>query len=229
MKTRFTFALGLIIIALLSACTIIPSHTLQTVYPRMYQNPPASILILPPLNNSTAADAKEYFSCSLSEAVGRKGYYTLPVETMFTVLREEGLYDTENITPVVLKNMREHFGADAVLISTIEEWDKSWAVVEGSLHITSSFTLISTATADTLWDYRMRTRVELGSDSKKFLVQVLESAFKTAVEDYFPNCLESNITAMDNALPYGKHHPQFTLDAEQGVSPGKSGRIDINK
>lgn len=229
MKTRFTFALGLIIITLLSACTIIPSHTLQTVYPQMYQNSPASILILPPLNNSTAADAKEYFSCSLSEAVGRKGYYTLPVETMFTVLREEGLYDTENITPVVLKNMREHFGADAVLISTIEEWDKSWALVAGSLHITSSFTLISTATADTLWDYRMHTSVELGSDSKKFLVQVLESAFKTAVEDYFPNCLESNITAMDNALPYGKHHPQFTLDAEQGVSPGKSGRIDINK
>lgn len=153
----------------------------------------------------------------------------MPVETMFTVLREEGLYDTENINPVVLKNLREHFGADAVLISTIEEWDKSYALVAGSLNITSSFALISTASADTLWDYRMRTQVTLGSNESNFLVAALETAFKTAVEDYFPNCLEANITAMDNALPYGKHHPQFSLDAEQGASPGKSGKININK
>ncbi len=229
MKNRIWIALTVICIALISACAITPPHTMQSVYPQMYQNPPLCILILPPVNNSTAADAKEYFSCSLSQAVGMKGYYAMPVETMFTVLREEGLYDTENITPVVLKNLKEHFGADAVLHSTIEEWDKSWALVSGSLTISSKFALISTATADTLWDYRMRTKVSLGSEDSNFLVAALETAFKTAVEDYFPNCLEANITAMDNALPYGKHHPQFTLDAERGVSPGKSGTIHIDK
>ena len=124
---RITLALlAAAILLLITACAP-PMVTLGSTFPAMYQNPPASILILPPINKSTAADAKEYFACSLAEAVGMKGYYTMPVEPVFNVLRDEGMYDTETITPAVLGNLKKYFGADAVLISSIEEWEKSWA------------------------------------------------------------------------------------------------------
>lgn len=232
MNPRIFPALAILLLALLSACAytpVAPSNTMQLIYPRLYQEAPLTIMILPPLNQSTAADAKEYFACSLSQAVGQRGYYVMPVEAMFTVLREEGMYDTENITPAVLKNLKEQFGVDAVLYSTIEAWDKSWALVSGSLNITASFALVSTSTSETLWDYRMHTQVELSSNSKKFLEQALEIAFKTAVEDYFLNCLQSNAIAMDTALPYGKHHPQYLQDAGKIIDPYKTGQIHITR
>ncbi len=104
MNPRIFPALAILLLALLSACAytpVAPSNTMQLIYPRMYQEAPLTIMILPPLNQSTAADAKEYFACSLSQAVGQRGYYVMPVEAMFTVLREEGMYDTENITPEI--------------------------------------------------------------------------------------------------------------------------------
>ncbi len=216
------------ILLLITACAP-PMVTLGSTFPAMYQNPPASILILPPINKSTAADAKEYFACSLAEAVGMKGYYTMPVEAVFNVLRDEGLYDTENITPAVLSNFKKHFGADAVLFTSIEEWEKSWAILSGSLTITAKFALLSTATADTLWDFTTKTTVKMNSQSDNIFAAALESAVKTAVEDYFPNCLKANVTTMETTMPYGKHHPLYNTDAENTIPENKYGIIEIDK
>jgi hypothetical protein len=213
------------VLLLLGACSGIFNHTLGNVYPDMYANQPTSILVLPPVNNTTAADAREYFSCSLAEALGLRGYYILPVETMFNILRDEGLYNERNDDPAVLANFKKYFGADAVLYTVIEKWDKSWFLDSGSLTIQARFALISTSSFETIWDYRTTIRVNLGSDSKKFLVALIESAVKTVIEDYFPNAREANILTFEKALPYGKYHPaQDLLDrvtlGKEGVFPG---------
>lgn len=218
-----------VVLALLVGCAPLAVRTMRDSYPRMYADPPVAILILPPVNNSTAADAKEYFSCSLAEALGLKGYYPLPVEAVFTILREEGLYDTETITPVVLTNLKKYFGADAVLYSVIDKWDKSWFLTSGTLTIDARFALLSTATADTLWKYSTTTRVKLGSDSQNFLVAMLESAVKTAVEDYFPNAREANILTFKNTLPFGKHHPEYGTDGANTVNSAQQGVFEISK
>lgn len=228
MKRIMYLSLILAALMLLSGCVGFVS-TKQDVYPKMYPNPPVSIMILPPVNNSTAADAKEYFACSLSEALGRKGYYVMPVEAVFGVLRDEGMYDTENINPTVLANLKKNFGADAVLYTTIERWDKSWILVAGSLDIVAKFSLLSTTTGETLWDYTTETTVNLGSEETNFLAAAIETAIKTAVEDYFPNCLKANIMTMDTAMPYGKHHPKSGLDGKDTMSAAKLGRLEINK
>ena len=208
--------------------TVTPA-TFGASYPKMYSAPPTTILILPPINNTTAAAAKEYFSCSLSEALGQRGYYPLPVEALHGILREEGYYDTETITPVILTNLKKHFGAEAVLFSTIDRWDKSWFLFSGYLEIDSRFALVGTARADTLWDYRMSARVNLGSQSEQLLVAALESALKTATEDYFPHARQANISAFREALPCGPYHPDFGTDSLQSLTPDKHGYLEIDK
>lgn len=225
---RFRIIPGLFLLVILAACAFQPS-TLQTNYPKMYQNPPASILILPPINNSTAVEAKEYFACSLAEAIGRKGYYSFPVEAVFSVLRDEGLYDTETLTPLVISNLRKYFGADAVLVSTINRWDKIWWGTSGSLTIDADFALLSTSNADTLWNISARTKVRLDSQSDNLLGKMIESAIKTALEDYFPNSHKANLETMSRSLPFGKHHPKFATDAGNSISPFKKVYIEINK
>ncbi len=227
MKNRMLWLLFALLITL-GGCAI-SSHTRQSVYPDMYTEKPVSILVLPPINNSGAADAKEYFACSLAEALALSGYYPLPVEAVFTILRDEGMYDTETITPVVLENLKKHFGADAVLYSTINKWDKKWFLIEGTLTVESSLALVSTLTMETIWDYETTIEISLESSSDNLLFAVLESAVKTMSEDYFPNTRKANIKTMQQALPYGKYHPEHGLDAEKPASASKKGVITVSK
>jgi hypothetical protein len=221
--------LGLVIALLMSACAAFQPSTMKDVYPAMYADQPLTVLVLPPVNNTTAADAREYFACSLSEALGMKGYYPLPVEAAFTVLRDEGMYDTENVTPAVLSNFRKYFGADAVLMTSIDRWDKSWFLTSGSLTITASYALVSTTTQEILWDFTTRTRVDLSSQNENLLFAIVESAVKTAVEDYFPHARKANILTFDKAMPYGRHHPEFNLDGDKLIDPNKTGDYSISK
>ena len=218
--------LGLI----LGACSgNIRQSTLQTNYPVMYSNSPASILVLPPDNRTTAVDAREYFSCSLSEAIGSMGYYVIPVEAVYRVLRDEGLYDHLSLEHSVLQNLKDNFGADAILVSEITQWDKAWFLTSGSLTIGANFRLISTQTGAQIWDYSSRIKVKLESNSEGFLVSVIDSALKTAIEDYFQHARSSNLRTFASGLPYGKYHPQYNTDMEKYIPPTRHIEITISK
>ena len=73
-----------------------PTKTTKlTEFPLMYEENPVSILILPPMNESTAADAKEYYSTTIQEPLAFSGYYTFPYPITSDILKMEGIYDTE--------------------------------------------------------------------------------------------------------------------------------------
>ncbi len=233
---RLILLILVIAVMALTACATWKRPTLEEAYPQMYIDPPVSILIWPPVNNTTAVDAREYFSCSLSEAIGLKGYYVLPVESVFRILREEGLYESGNVSynlaseyPAIFTNLKDHFGADAVLQSTIEKWDKSWFLTSGTLTIQARFELFNTTTGDRIWDYRVTSQVSLGSDNEKFLLAVLESAIKTVVEDYFPHAREANILAFRSGLPYGKYHPEAGTDRLEEIPADKHKYLQLSK
>lgn len=219
--------LAILSFVLLSGCGI--TRTRREMYPLMYAKAPASVLILPPVNNSSNLEAKEYFACSLSEAVGRQGYYVFPVEAVFNVLRDEGLYETETLGPAVLANLRDYFGADAVLHTEIEYWEKVWLLTSGTLYIRARYHLISTQTGEVLWNFRSETEVKLESQSDKLVWAMVESAIKTAVEDYFPHARTNNIKTMKDALPAGKYHPRYMVDGDDKVLNSKTSQTEITK
>lgn len=224
---------AIVVLILLLGCAQLERTTLQEAYPKMYSHSPVTILILPPINNTTAADAGEYFSCSLSEALGLRGYYPLPVQAVFNILQEEGLYGIEGSfagsRQTLYANLQKYFGVDAVLQSTIDKWDKSWFLTAGTLTVDSSFELYSTSTAECLWDYSVSTQVRLGSSSDNLLAAALESALKTAVEDYFPHARQANIVTFQRALPYGKYHPEAGTDGLNEIPALKYEIIQIDK
>lgn len=219
--------LAVVSLLLLSGCGV--TRTRREMYPLMYSQAPASILILPPVNNSSNLEAKEYFACSLSEALGLKGYYVFPVEAVFNILRDEGLYETEALGPAVLANLRDYFGADAVLHTEIEYWEKVWMITSGKLYIRARYHLISTTTGEVLWNFRSETEVNLESQSDKLVWAMVESAIKTAVEDYFPHARDNNIKTMKESLPAGKYHHRFMLDGDDKVINRKTGHSEVTK
>src|SRR4030066_2094676 len=116
-------------------------------FPLMDEGMPASILILPPMNETTAADAKEYYSTTIQEPLSFTGYYVFPYEVTAEILKMEGIYDAELLTNVSLPKFREYFGADAVLFTTIKKWDLSYIVIASTLTISVDCQLKSTHSA----------------------------------------------------------------------------------
>src|SRR5450759_3612261 len=130
-----------------------PQITKQEFAPKMYSQHPLSIVVLPPINKSTAVDAKEYYTTTIAEPLTNCGYYVFPMEVVNDVLKQEGLFDTETMMNVPPQKFKEFFGADAVLFVTITQWNTSYLITSGSVTVKLTCELRSTATADVLWYY----------------------------------------------------------------------------
>jgi hypothetical protein len=226
MKDHLLICITLLFILILTGCATVKPATMKDIYPGMYSVKPVSILILPPKNQSTASEAKEYFSCSLAEPLAQKGYYPLPVEAMYSIMKQEGLYDTEVMTPEILANLNKYFGADAVLITTIETWEKGF----GKLTIDAKYEILNTKTSESMWDFKSKIIVNLQSNSSNnALANLIVTAVKTAVEDYFPHAYESNKATFNGYLPSGKYRADAGKDGELTVPASKSATIRVSK
>jgi hypothetical protein len=70
--------LAMMAISLTGCATSIISK--EDAFPKMYQAKPIAILVVPAINNSTAAEAPDYYSTTIAEPFTRMGYYVLPIE-----------------------------------------------------------------------------------------------------------------------------------------------------
>ena len=187
--------------------------------PKMYSELPISILVLPPINNSTAADAKEYYATTVAEPLSNSGYYVFPMEVIYDILQQEGLYDTESMTDIPIQKFKEYFGADAVLYVTIQEWDTQFLLTSGSVDVKAACELKSTLTGEVLWFYNEKVTVNTsgsnmgGSGLIGFIAQVVTTAALTAAQDYVPIARNVNKKIFE-AMPFGVYHKYYNKDRE---------------
>ncbi len=221
--TKFYYQCILLLVITLFGSACSNNTTKGKEFPLMYQESPASILILPPMNESTAADAKEYYSTTIQEPLSLTGYYTYPYELTTEILKMEGIYDTELLQNLPLTKFREYFGADAVLFTTIKKWDTSYIVLSSSLTVSVACALKSTKSDQVLWQYNGTVKVNLsGNDSSRggsiagLVAQVVVAAVSTAITDYVPYAKKANFLAL-SSIPYGKYHPKFNQDQDDKI------------
>ena len=170
------------------------------------------------MNESTAADAKEYYSTTIQEPLAFTGYYTFPYPITAEILKMEGIYDTELLVNLPLSKFKEYFGADAVLFTTIKKWDLSYMVLASTLTVSIECELKSTTSNQTLWKYTGAVVVDLsGGDSggglAGLIVKAIVTAIQSAVADYVPYARQANYRAL-SSMPYGKYHPQHNKDQQ---------------
>src|SRR6266496_2431242 len=58
---------------------------------------PKSILVVPVVNKSLEVDAANYMLTTMSVPLAERGYYVFPVNTVRTVLEQEGFYEPEKV------------------------------------------------------------------------------------------------------------------------------------
>ena len=218
--------LSLIII---NGCAII---TKGEAFPKMYKEKPVSILVLPPINESTAADAKEYYSTTIAEPLSFAGYYVFPIEIVNEALKQEGIYDTELIVDLDASKFKEYFGADAVLFTKIIAWNTSYYVIGGNVKVHIAFDLVSTNTGELLWSYNDELTVDTTGDDNDvggaagLLLQLAATAVKTATQDYTPLAKKVNTTVL-KTIPFGIYHAQHGTD--QGLTGVNKKKMNQSK
>jgi hypothetical protein len=196
----------------------------KDAFPEMYNERPLSILVLPPMNETTAADAKEYYLTTVAEPISYAGYYVFPIEVTNDILKSVGLHDTEIVSEGHLQKFKEFFGADAVLFVRIVKWDTSYTVLAGNVTVGIECTLKSTTTRNTLWQYKGTVFIDTTARSSGggligLAIQAIATAITTASTDYVPIARRVNYMVI-GSMPYGKYHPSFDTDREAEIIQG---------
>ena len=135
-------------LALLGGCA--------TTHPYDYTNfrahPPRSILILPPLNESTVLEGTYGYLSTVSRPVAELGYYVFPVEEVDRFFKENGMPTAGEMHQAPLNRIREVTGADAVLLVTLEQYGSHYHVINSTTVVKVRAQLVDTHSQVLLWE-----------------------------------------------------------------------------
>lgn len=182
MKKHILFGL---IILLISSCST-SKITRDTQYPKMYEEKPLSIVVMPPINQTNHVEAKDYFYTTLYVPLCEKGYYVYsPLMTM-EMFQMESAYDAEQFIDGDLSQFRNILGADAAMFTKIKSWKRN--NIGGKLTVGVEYILRSTKTGETLYQREGLIKVSTsssagGSGLLGFAINAIATAVQTAATD----------------------------------------------
>lgn len=185
-------------------------------FPKMYEQQPRSILILPPMNESTDAEAKDYYMTTTEMPFALMGYYTFPTEMVSDIMKQEGVYDSETLYNMPLNKFYDYFGADTVLFTRIKKWDLSYMVIAAKLTIQIEAKIMSTKTSEELWTYVGTVVVDLGGGNSGgglggLIASAIATAINSAAADYVQHAHTANRRII-STLPVGPYHQLYMKD-----------------
>lgn len=209
---------GLLVLALFFASGCAKVTTKGEEFPKLYEEHPRSLLVLPPMNESTDVEAKGYYMTTIEMPLALAGYYVFPVELVSDIMKQEGVYDTELLYGLPLNKFAEYFGADAVLYTRIKKWDVAYMVVAASLTVSIEAEIVSTKTSEQLWTYTGTVVVDLsggngGGGLAGLVIQSIVTAINTAAADYVKYAHQANGRFIQT-LPFGPYHQLYLKDQQ---------------
>jgi hypothetical protein len=146
--TRFSILATLTSLLLLGGC--------QTVKPYDYTNfrahPPRSILVLPPLNESTAIEGTYGYLTTVTRPVAERGYYVFPVAVVDQFMKENGLPGAAEMQQAPLAKIVEVTGADAVLFLDLKQYGARYKVLSSVVTVEVHAKLVDTRSGILLWE-----------------------------------------------------------------------------
>lgn len=200
---------------MLLLCSCGTQQTRLSMYPKMYEEKPLTILVMPPINNTNHAEAKDYFYSSLAKPLAEKGYYVVSPYLALDLLKQESAYDSEMFINGSLAPFKNVFGADAALFTTINKWEKQSAL--SYINVGIEYVLKSTKTGEILFKRSGELKVNISSGTGGLLGMAIDM-IKTATTDKIVAARKCNTFVLQD-LPQGAYHPLF--DKDQKVAVGK--------
>jgi hypothetical protein len=161
-KTHFKVlaaaALGLV----MAGCATKP----PTDYTAFKANRPASILVLPPLNNTPEVQASNSVLSYATRPLAEAGYYVMPVTLVAETFKENGMTQAADMHATSAEKLRQIFGADAVLYITVSKYGSVFTVINSAAVVTAEAKLVDLRTGQQLWTGTATASSEEGNSSQ---------------------------------------------------------------
>lgn len=139
---------ALVLITSLSACVSMPPAHDYTAFKAAN---PASVIILPPLNNTPEVIAPYSVMTQLATPIAESGFYVFPVAMVNQTFNNNGLTQAADIQAVPTAKLKEIFGADTALYVTIDDYGTSYVVISSETRVTVTASLVDLETGNMLW------------------------------------------------------------------------------
>lgn len=176
---------------------------------------PRSILILPPMSNSTDVRATYSYLSTVTFPVAEKGFYVFPVAMIDQMMKENGMPSANEMHQASIKKIREIINPDAILYLTLERYGTSYVVVDSQTTVTVFGKLISTLTGEVIWEGRASANDASSSGNSGLLGVVLGAVIKQAINSSVdqahkiaPQANQILFNNQDSGLLNGPYHPQ---------------------
>ena len=193
------------IILILSVLSCGSPVTRMSLYPKMYDEKPLTLLVMPPVNNTSNVEAKELLYTSINKPLAEAGYYVISPHLAMDILKSESAYDSEMFINSPLDKFAKYFGADAVIFSQIDSWAKKGFGIETEIRYL-------------IFDRSCNLYLDLSQNSNSssiigIMIDLVSSAITTAVTDHIVAARKANYFIFRD-IPRGKYSPQFGIDGK---------------
>ncbi|MDP1789037.1 MAG: DUF799 domain-containing protein [Methylibium sp.] len=136
------------VVAGLGACATPPPPYDYTAFK---QNRPASMLVLPPVNDTPEVSATYGVLSQVTFPLAEAGYYVVPVSLMDETFRQNGLNNANEIQDVSAQKLREIFGADAAVYIKVKRYGTTYAVISSETTVVAEARIVDLRTGQLLW------------------------------------------------------------------------------
>nr|WP_269840049.1 DUF799 domain-containing protein [Paucibacter sp. M5-1]MCZ7882638.1 DUF799 domain-containing protein [Paucibacter sp. M5-1] len=161
----------------LAALTACATQTKPYDYTALKEAKPASLLILPPLNDSPDVAATYSVYSQLTQPLAESGYYVLPVSLVDETLRANGVVNPAEAQSIEPAKLRQIFGADAALYVVVKRYGSVYKVVSSDATVEVEAKLVSLKTGQQLWDGKaVASTAEQNNSNQGGLVGMLVKA-----------------------------------------------------
>lgn len=210
---KIIYTLLVLSVLVVSSCTT--PKTLSQQYPKMYEEKPLTIAIMPPINQTTHAEAKDFFYTTMYMPLCEKGYYVFSPYLTMEMFQQESAYDAEMFLEGDLSPFRNVLGADAAMFTIIKNWQR--VNISGKLTVQIEYILRSTKTGETLYNREgqitVDTSVRSGVGGWGALIDIVATAVNTAVTDKVVAGRKCNVFVLSD-MPSGKYSPLYGKDLD---------------
>jgi hypothetical protein len=211
MKLR-SLTSGLFVLALslmLTGCVTKPYD-----YTNYRAHPPRSILVLPPLNESTAVAGTYSYLSTVTFPLAEMGYYVFPVAVTDQFLKGNGLPTAGEMHQIPLEKIHDIIGADAVLYITLKQYGTKYVVISSVTTVELHGKLVDTRTGLTLWEgdgIGQDSSGGSGNPLADLVSAAVTQVINSSVDHGHTVCRMANVnlfTLKDHGLLYGPYNPK---------------------
>jgi hypothetical protein len=136
-------------LALLAGCATPPA---PYDYRAFIEARPATLLVLPPLNDSPDVKATPGVWAHATRPLAEAGYYVLPITLVDETFRQNGLQMAADVHEVPPKKLRDYFGADAAVYLRVKQYGSTYAVVASETRVAVEAKIIDLRSGQLLWE-----------------------------------------------------------------------------